>query len=205
MKFLFVACAILLVISIVFFVSFPIIKRRSLKKNFVRTYGRGVFKIANMYDYYLINKLALKSNDDSRLNIDHLLLANKYIFVIKDYYFDGSLKGKEVDNSWVYYFGSKKNPKQEYINNPISENIARTRKLSMITGLDDSLLISIVLVNDDCDLSLELNESNTHFVSKRSGLKKLIEEIEARNVAPLNNEQLSYAVRDIASLNVNPR
>ena len=202
---LFVAVAILLVISIIFFITFPFIKRNALKKNFVRLYGRGVFKIANMYDYYLINQLVLKSNDDSKLYIDHLMFANKFIFVIKDYCFDGMVKGKEIDQSWVYYFGSEKHPKQEYINNPFIENEARVKKLSMITGLEDNMLISVILVNDDCDLSLELNESNDHFIVKRSGLKKLVEEIEARNIGELENIALSHVVKDIAELNLNKR
>lgn len=203
MIFLFVALAILTFLSIIFFIVFPFAKKSFLKKNFVRTYGKEAYKIANFYDLYLINRLILKSNDDSRIHIDHLLFGNKYIFVIKDFYFDGQLKGKEIDQSWVYYFGKEKDPKKEYVKNPLLENKERVTKLSMLTGLNESFLISVILVNDGCDLSLELNESDNQFVVKKSELKKLIEKVEARNVAPLNDEQLSYAAKDIAALNIN--
>ena len=202
---LFVALAILTFFSVIFFIVFPFAKKSSLKKNFVKAYGKDVYKIANYYDLYLINCLVLKSNDDSRINIDHLLFGNKFIFVIKDYYFDGQLNGKEVDQSWVYYFGKEKDPKKEYVKNPLIENKTRTNKLSMITGLDESFLISIILVNDDCDLSLEMNPSDNQYVIKRSELKKLVSSIEGRNVAPLNDEQLAYAARDIAALNINAK
>ena len=203
MIFLFVALAILTFLSIIFFIVFPFAKKSFLKKNFVRAYGKEAYKIANFYDLYLINRLILKSNDDSRIHIDHLLFGNKYIFVIKDFYFDGQLKGKEIDQSWVYYFGKEKDPKKEYVKNPLFENKERVTKLSMLTGLNESFLISVILVNDGCDLSLELNESDNQFVVKKSELKKLIEKVEARNVAPLNDEQLSYAAKDIAALNIN--
>lgn len=203
MIFLFVALAILTFLSIIFFIVFPFAKKSFLKKNFVKAYGKEAYKIANFYDLYLINRLILKSNDDSRIHIDHLLFGNKYIFVIKDFYFDGQLKGKEIDQSWVYYFGKEKDPKKEYVKNPLLENKERVTKLSMLTGLNESFLISVILVNDGCDLSLELNESDNQFVVKKSELKKLIEKVEARNVAPLNDEQLSYAAKDIAALNIN--
>lgn len=203
MIFLFVALAILTFLSIIFFIVFPFAKKSFLKKNYVRSYGKEVYKIANFYDLYLINRLILKSNDDSRIHIDHLLFGNKFIFVIKDYYFDGQLKGKEIDQSWVYYFGKEKDPKKEYVKNPLLENKARVNKLSILTGLNESFLISVILVNDSCDLSLTLNESDNHFVVKKSELKKLVEKVEARNVAPLNDEQLSYAAKDIAALNIN--
>jgi hypothetical protein len=203
MIFLFVALAILTFLSIIFFIVFPFVKKSFLKKNYVRSYGKEVYKIANFYDLYLINRLVLKSNDDSRIHIDHLLFGNKFIFVIKDYYFDGQLKGKEVDQSWVYYFGKEKDPKKEYVKNPLLENKARVNKLSILTGLNESFLISVILVNDGCDLSLTLNESDNQFVTKKSELKKLVEKVEARNVAPLNDEQLSYAAKDIAALNIN--
>ena len=60
-------------------------------------------------------------------------------------------------------------------------------------------------MNDDCDLSLEMNPSDNQYVIKRSELKKLVTSIEARNVAPLNDEQLAYAARDIAALNINAK
>lgn len=202
---LFIALAILTVLSILFFILYPIIRLKSLRNNFLPIYGRGIYKLANKYDYYLINRLKLKGNDDSLINIDHLLLANKYIFVIKDYYFDGKVVGKDEDNSWVYYYGTQKHPQEKLINNPIHQNEFSLNKLSMITGLDKLMLISIILINDDADLELNIKDNEYSYVIKRKDLENLILNIEGRDVAPLNDEQLAYAVRDIASLNLNTK
>ncbi|MCR5333251.1 MAG: NERD domain-containing protein [Bacilli bacterium] len=201
MKALFIALAIVFVVLLIFFILFPLIKKSVLKNRYISSYGRDIYHIANYYDYYLINRLLLKANDDSYIDIDHLLLANKYIFVIKDYYFEGSLLAKDNDNSWVYYFGNYKNPQKKLLNNLLKENDNRLKKLSMITGLDKSMLISVVLVNNDCDLKYQKEDSEEAYLIKRNELKKLIEQIEARDVSPLNVEQLSYAVHDIARLN----
>ena len=202
MKTLFIVLAIIFVLSFLFFIFYPLIKRSVLKRNFVRSYGRTIYQLANVHDYYLINTLLLKANDDSTIDIDHLLLADKFIFVIKDYYFNGSLHGKDSDNSWVYYFGKVSNPKKKIIKNPLKENNERLKKLSMITGLEKSLLIPVVLVNDDCDLVFEAKDQIDNYVIKRDQFKNLLASIENRDVAPLKADQLSYAVKDIAELNL---
>ena len=202
MKTLFIVLAIIFVLSFLFFIFYPLIKRSVLKRNFVRSYGRTIYQLANVHDYYLINTLLLKANDDSTIDIDHLLLADKFIFVIKDYYFNGSLHGKDSDNSWVYYFGKVSNPKKKIIKNPLKENNERLKKLSMITGLEKSLLIPVVLVNDDCDLVFEAKDQIDNYVIKRNQFKNLLASIENRDVAPLKADQLSYAVKDIAELNL---
>lgn len=202
MKTVFIVLTIIFVLSFLFFIFYPLIKRSVLKRNFVRSYGRSVYQIANYYDYYLINTLLLKANDDSTIDIDHLLLANKFIFVIKDYYFNGSLHGKDTDNSWVYYYGRVNRPNKRFIKNPLKENSERLRKLSLVTGLEQSLLIPVVLINDDCDLSYESKNDSDNFVIKRKDFKNLVSSIENRDVAPLKEDQLSYAVKDIAELNL---
>ena len=202
MIFLFIALAILTTLSILFFLLFPLIKRNSLRKNFINSYGRVVYGLANEKDFYLINRLLLKSNDGNNIDIDHLLLTNKYIFVIKDFYFEGALLGKDSDNTWVYYFGSVKEPSKKLVPNPLFENDRRLNKLSLITGLDKSFLISLILVNDDCDLSLLKKDDPNTYVVRLKELKPLIEKIESSNVAPLNDDQLKWAVQDIAKLNL---
>ena len=202
MIFLFIALAILTTLSILFFLLFPLIKRNSLRKNFINSYGRVVYGLANEKDFYLINRLLLKSNDGNNIDIDHLLLTNKYIFVIKDFYFEGALLGKDLDNAWVYYYGDTKKPNKKIIKNPIFENDNRLNKLSMITGLDKSLLVPVILVNNDCDLSLlKIEDSNNHIMHLKE-LGTFIEKMESQNIAPLDDNQLRYAVQDIANLNL---
>jgi|SRR5574344_643871 hypothetical protein len=201
---LFISLISLLVISILFFLFIPIIRKRNIKRKFISIYGKQIYKFAFHYDFYLINRLILQANDDSKISIDHLLLANKYIFVINDCYLPGAISAKEKDQSWIYYYGDPKNPKRRYIDNPLLKNIERLSKLSQITCLDAGLLISIVLINDDCLINEYENTDDNNYLVKRKDLPRLIKNIEDRDVSPLDEEQLRYAVHDLARLNLNP-
>ena len=98
-------------------------------------------------DYYLINNFTFKVDSATYLTVNHMLFADKYVYLIMDFYYDGDIAGKAFDKSLI--FMSNKGKKQ-YIDNPIliSKNILT--KLSMSTGIQPSIMIGISLINDNC-------------------------------------------------------
>lgn len=199
---LFIAIGITLVLFVSFVITYPLLKKRQLKRDFVSVYGRRVYKYALHNDLYLINKLELKANDDQILKVDHLLFGTKYIYVIKDYHFPGEIEAKEKDRSFVYK-SNQKDAKKIYIDNPMPINKKLTQKLSANIGLKSDLFITISLFNDDTDFGDFASTSKDNYIVTLSKLKKLLDSLESRNIAPLNDEQLKYAVKDVANLNLN--
>ena len=202
MKILFIILAIIFFLVVCFIFVYPKYKKHVLKKNPIKYYYKNIYKLANSEDYYLINNLSLKSNDGKLLNIDHLLFADHYIYAILDCYFDGALSYKSNDNCWIYYYGAKKLPKKKYIDNPLVINSKRINKFSLLTGVDISYIISLVIVNDDCLFTDYVDEEKTTFLIHRKELNKTIRDCEKRKVPPLKKEELAYVVRDIARLNL---
>lgn len=198
---LFILLAILLVVAILFVIFFPKMYKKYLRKNYVSIYGKQVYKIALKQDYYLINRLLLKGNDETSIDIDHFLCGNKYIYVIKDYYFEGGLSAKEYDRAWVYYHKSGKVETKEKIDNPILLNKERVKLLCKITDLDPSLIISVVLINNDCQFSKFEGDSKKDFLVTRANLKRFIKSFENRDIPNIKDSQLQIAVKDIAKLN----
>lgn len=191
--------ALVLVTSILIFV--PLIKRNQLKKDFVSVYGKRVYKYALHNDLYLINKLELKSNDDQIIKVDHLLFGTKYIYVIKDYHLPGEIEAKEKDRSFIYK-SNVKGTKKVYIDNPMLINKKLVQKLSTNIGMNSDLFIAISLFNDETDFGDFTSASKDNYIVTMSKLYKLLDTIESRNIAPLNDEQLKYAVKDVAKLNI---
>ena len=152
-------------------------------------------------DYYLINELSLKLNDDTLVNIDHLLLANKYLFLISDYYFEGTVENKIKDRSWIYYYGDYKKPNKMIIDNPMMVNDKRVKKYLKFTKFDKSFVISVVVVNNDCKINELANNDNDSYVVKIKNLEKLVKEIEARDVGEIDQMQLSNVVNELANRN----
>lgn len=199
---LFISFASLSFLAILFFALFPFIQRKIYLKNPKKAYWRSIYRLAMDYDYYLINNLTLQNVDNKKLVIDHLLFGDKYLYLIYDVYYDGAVKYKREDNSWLYYYGRGNKINQQYVTNPLLANNKRLKKLAVQTCLDEQYFISIILVNDDC-LIEEINEINgNEFLLKKKHLKKIINEIESRNVPCLKKNELAYVVRDIAKMNI---
>ena len=73
-----------------------------LRKNLVKIYYKNVKKVAYYKDFYLINQLILNVDDNQQIHIDHLLFADKYIYVILDKFYPGKLSGKPEDESLLF-------------------------------------------------------------------------------------------------------
>lgn len=195
---IFIFSAIVLILLILAVLLYKPISKAFYKKNYISHYGKMIYQFALYHDYYLINELILPLDGDNKAHIDHILFGEKFIYVIKDRYYNGPIEGKEDDQSWIYY---RKKNKKEVIDNPLLRNMLRVEKLSIITGIDRSIFISIVIINDDALVGDFAIKKRDNYLVRRSKFKKLVEAIESRNVGKINDEQLSVAVKDIARIN----
>ena len=185
-------------IAILFLFLFPFVKARHNFKNFQENYYREIRRIADLNDYYLINNLAIRNNEQLICKIDHILFGNKYIYVIKDRFYRGTISGNASDKVWLFYTKHNKTFEME---NPMKINERRVEKLSIATQIDRSFFISIVLINDNCVVKNSQNlVSDNNFIVSKKNLSKLIKSIENRNVRNMNPQQLEYAVQDISRL-----
>ena len=204
MVYLFVGLVILLAIVVLLIIFYPKIKRARYKKDHISIYGKRVYKYALHNDLYLINELALKGNDDQLLKIDHLLFGTKYIYVISDFYLPGNIEAKENDRSFVYT-PLEKNAKKVYIDNVFISGAQLTKKVASNLGLNPSLFIPVALVDDDADFGDFKPTLKNNYLVHVSNFNKLLDALEARKVAPLNDDQLKYAVMDVNRLNERKR
>lgn len=204
MVYLFVGLVILLAIVVLLIIFYPKIKRARYKKDHISIYGKRVYKYALHNDLYLINKLALKGNDDQLLKIDHLLFGTKYIYVISDFYLPGNIEAKENDRSFVYT-PLEKNAKKVYIDNVFISGAELTKKVASNLGLNPSLFIPVALVDDEADFGDFKPTLKNNYLVHVSNFNKLLDALEARKVAPLNDDQLKYAVMDVNRLNERKR
>ena len=167
------------------------------RRHFQTHFYKRVYKVALENDYYLINHFLFKVDSAKLAQVDHILFGNKYIYVILSTYYEGDLVGKSSDKSLIFI--SHKG-KKCYTDNPIIQSKMLTSKLSSSTGLDTSLLIGIILINDDCKVEVQ-SDSKQFYIIQRKRFAALIKAIESRPVAPINDSQLAKAVQSIAKEN----
>ncbi len=197
---LFIVCAIF--VGAVFLILFfgPIVKRFLYRKRTIQMYYKRIYKVALDQDFYLINSFSNKTADEEEFHIDHILIGDKFIYCIRDRYYEGAIKAKENDPSWVYY--SKKNKAGTVIQNPLRINEIRVQRMSLMSGLNRKLFISVVLVNDDCLLShYEVTSSNSFVVSLKN-FPAFIAEKESLPIEPMDPRAIAVAAKDIAELNL---
>ena len=167
------------------------------RKHFQVHFYKQVYKVALNNDYYLINQFVFKVDSSKNATVDHILFGNKYIYVLISKYYQGDLVGKYLDKSLIFI--SHKG-KKCYTDNPFNEVKLLTSKLSSSTSIDASLMIGIVLINDDCKVAVQ-SESKQFYIIQRNRLPALIKAIESRPINSINEAQLDKAVQSIARLN----
>lgn len=167
------------------------------RKYFQIHFYKKIYRVALDNDYFLINQFVFKVDSSKNATVDHILFGNKYIYVIISKYYQGDLIGKYNDKSLIFI--SHKG-KKCYTDNPYNEVKYLTSKLSSSTGIDASLMIGIILINDDCKVAVQ-SESKQFYIIQRKRFAALIKAIESRPIESINEGQLEKAVQSIAKLN----
>ena len=179
-----VGVALVTVLTILFY------KKVYYPKKFEDAHYRDIVKIVNNEDYRLINKFIFKVEEKKYAKIDHIIFGEKFFYLIFSRYYKGNIKGNADDKSFVFV---DKRGKKYYTDNQYDYMKFIINKLCIQTGLDKSLLIGIVLTNNDCKCYVESNSDHLYIVPRKE-LAKAIKAIESRDIGKLNDEQLQSAV-----------
>ena len=194
---LFIIIVPIVVVALIAVVVIVILNQKSVKKDFKGHYYKRIYKLAMDKDYYLINNFLFKIDDSHVARIDHILFADKYIYIISDFYFDGDISGKEKDASIIL---EDRKGKKYYYDNPLLTNQKLINKLCLVTGIDPNLLIGISIINDKCMCGIETTTKNFYIIQSNK-VRQLIKAIESRPITKINPDQLAKAVKAIDKLN----
>ena len=110
---------------------------------------------------------------------------------------DGDIDGKENDPSIIFI---NRTGKKVYTDNIIINNARLIRKLSVITGIGQSLMIGINIVNNNCRCGVKTTAKNAYIIQANK-FKNLVKAIESRQIGDINKEQLDAAVKAVNKLN----
>lgn len=174
------------------------ILRRIEKTKYKDIYGSKIYKVTLYGDYFLLNDFLFAYEDNKFAKIDHIMCGEKYFYIINDFYYKGSVVGNENDKSLILIQGDS--AKRCYIDNPIHYSKLLIKRLSMITNIDESMMIGISLVNDDCAISVEQSSSQFYLIQSNK-FSKLIRAIESRDIPDINQDELQKVVKELDKMN----
>ena len=185
---MFIALAIILVLFIVAFILFLIVLRKMDFAIFNKLIQKKVRRFARRNKLLAIDDLNILNYQREKVGINHVIFGKKYIYVITDFLLKGFIRGETNDNSWVYYDKIKKNTSYLSNLNKISEQ--NIQEFSGILGINTDPIVSICVVPNECDFSIEHLENEKKMVVHYSSLNRKIKEMENQNIGSLNEEQI---------------
>lgn len=190
--------ATLLALAILFFFTFPFIKKGVKQKHFKLLMKRKISSISLRNNFNVIDDLKIDRNGDL-IHFDHIVFGNKYIYLINDVTCFNTILGKSEDNSWLMVNSHTK--ETNYIDNFLIKTRLDLEKFSRVAKLDKSLLVVITNLNNECNIKIDSKNVENSYVTKEGKLKKLILEKERENVSEINKEQLQIVFEDIKRQN----
>ena len=165
-----VTLAVLLSIYIIFYkqikiYTYGLFKQRVIKKK--------LKQIAKDHDFLYISQSKLHVNSKKDTDVDNVLVTPKYIYAIKNVYWFGILKAKEVDEKWIL----NEEKQRKRVENPITLNYLRMRLLSTSCNLPLDRMKNVVLFGESLKLyGMEHNPNNDSiFCSYKEFENKLLE------------------------------
>lgn len=180
---------LLLVVSVLGFFH-PEIKRAIGRK----TYRKKVYKVLHYYaeenDQLLLNNcLIVLPGDKEATLIDHLLLADKYVYVVHDLYYDGALYGNLQD---PLLFNQPTTGKRKTVRNPVYDNALVVEKLETMVGVghDVRLFVNVVCYNKSLLVAdgMKRKEQGLFFLPVQE-LSKTIDAAEKDHVPPIAHDK----------------
>jgi len=197
---LFIVLIVLFILLIVFSIVFPIKYKRYIAENFKKKYQKKISKLAKANGLNIINNYNGEFAG-SKVIADHILLSNKFLYLIHDKYFYGSIETNERDKSWVFN-SYNSNEERWYLNNLIFEGNNEQKEAKNLFLIPVEKIIVLNLINDDCNLVNYIQRNENIFVTKLSKINKQFKLIESSKETTFDYRKREEVFNTIKCLNI---
>lgn len=167
------------------------------KKHFDVTIYKKLYRTSVLNDYLLLNNYKLQVSEKTTLALNHVLITNKFIVLINDFYIKGAITGNYNDEQLIKY--SKKG--EEMILNPLTYNRNIMKRIALLNDLDNSFLKGIVVIADDSVIDVKDIPSQFYFCTKKE-LPEIIKKIDSTDVKPFKAETVERFIAKLDSINI---
>lgn len=195
----FTILVVLLVITLTFFIAFPIITTRMSNETYKSLCDEKIRRIAKRNNLLQITNLNISKFDSERIYVDQIVFGKKYIYLISDVKLKGFVVGDENDKSWIHYNYFKKHAKYvANLNELAKENID---EFAGILGINKEPFISICLIPNNCDFKITGENKQSNRIVHFSSLNRKIRRFEKGKINSLDEEQIYEQYKIIEEAN----
>lgn len=185
------SCSVLLLLFSVFLFFSDSIKRSLEKRRFDKRVYKVLRHFADENDHLLLNQVTLYLLGDASKPVvyDHIVFADKYIYVVKSFTRQGGIYGNASDPS-LFLRDYKNNTIK--IENPILANEEQVRKLESALDVmeNDRMFVSVVVYNPSLAVPKMIARKDvTSWFLPVTELEKTLRMAENDSVTPIRHEQ----------------
>ena len=111
-----------------------------------------VRKLVKENDYLYLHDLCLRLDAGKYINVDHVVIADKYIYMIESKFWLGYLLGNDEDEKWLLNDGKH----TTYVDNPLRGTRFKVKVLANVLNISVDNFVNIVCIAD-CGKIKEVN------------------------------------------------
>ncbi len=128
-------------------------------------------KFAIDHDFPLLSDVVIQVRENKYVKLDHIMIGNKYIYVIACKCYYGYLNAKAIDEKWVLY----KREKLVHIENPLKNNEKRIKILASLLDNSTEDFVNIIYLSKPVVASKIEGSPKKEFVLFEDDFEKFIE------------------------------
>ena len=138
-------------------------------------------------DFKIIHNIYVPKADGTTAEIDILCITSIGLLVIENKNYSGWIFGSANDSSWTQSMYGKKT---STFYNPLLQNKSHIKALSEYLGINESMMTSIVLFSDNCELRKVPESTRESIIIQFHDLHDLIEFLLKNRPAVINSNEI---------------
>lgn len=170
---------------------------------FKRQVWHKLYRLVQDQDFYLLNQVTIKT-ESNKLHIDHLVVGDKFIYVIAARSYEDNLVGTSYSVP-KWQVKDKDGTLIREISNPVAYNENRTMYLAKFLGWNNTktpMFISLVVINNGISCTIDDQTiSQYSYIIHKKDVNKLIKKVEKEtNLPPFDDQALEKIISRIHRL-----
>ena len=151
-------------------------------------------KYVDKHDFLYLHNLCLRISPGQYIHVDHVIVGDRFIYVIATKFYYGFLNGKDIDEKWVLSDGKE----TQIIDNPLLANELKVGYISRILNVNPNVLVNIVLVSRTTVIdSVEIHNPSLHLLEEDNVLRFIDKFENDKNYPVFNIGDLEKTASDL--------
>ena len=144
-------------------------------------------KLVRENDYLYLHDLCLRLDAGKYINVDHVIIADKYIYVIEPKFWLGYILGNEEDEKWLLNDGSG----TVYVENPLRNTRFKIKILANVLEISNDNFVNMVCIAD-CGKIKEVNikDNTCKVLGEKETLSYILEKEKHARINVYKSEEI---------------